>query len=53
MTGRGPGEGYHLVAGERFAFGFLGITDRPEWDSVTLAREANLRAARDRLKLRG
>lgn len=53
VTGRGPGTGRDIAAGERFAFGFVDITDRPKWDVVLPAREANLRATRDRLKLKG
>ncbi|CAN5718921.1 hypothetical protein BH11ARM2_BH11ARM2_26880 [soil metagenome] len=50
IVGRGGGRGLDLVIGENFAFGFVDITDRPKWDFVALAREANLRATKDRLK---
>jgi hypothetical protein len=52
ITGRGPGSGLQLVLGEHYAFGFVDDTDRPKWDLVTLARQANLRATEDRLGLR-
>ncbi len=40
-TGRGPGKGPLPVHGEHFAFGFVDINDRPKWELVERAREAN------------
>ncbi|MHB8635434.1 MAG: glycoside hydrolase 5 family protein [Fimbriimonadaceae bacterium] len=50
LTGRGPGSGAELVLGEHYAFGFVDVADRPKMELVRAAREANLRAALDRLK---
>jgi hypothetical protein len=49
LTGRGPGKGAKAAIGEHYAFGFVDVTDQPKWDLITQAREANLRATRDRL----
>lgn len=53
ITGRGPGRDVDLVQGEAYAFGFVDITDRPKWDIILPARDANLAAAKTRLKLKG
>ena len=50
LTGRGAGTEIGPVIGEHYAFGFVDVTDRPKWDLVTRAREANLSAAKRRLE---
>jgi hypothetical protein len=50
ITGRGPGRGPGLSFGENFAFGLITETDKPKWELVRRAREANLNAARWRLE---
>lgn len=50
ITGRGPGAGPLPVYGEHYAFGMVDCTDRPKWDLVDRAREANLKATPARLK---
>ncbi|MCM8760508.1 MAG: glycosyl hydrolase, partial [Candidatus Omnitrophica bacterium] len=50
VTGRGPGRGEDLVYGEYFAIGMVDVGDRPKWDLVRKAREANLSAIKWRLK---
>lgn len=49
ITGRGPGQGPDLTFGENYAFGLITETDKPKWDLVLRAREANLKAARWRI----
>ena len=44
ITGRGPGKGPLAAQGEHFAFGFVDVNDRPKWDLVVRAREANRKA---------
>lgn len=53
LTGRGPGRGATLVQGEHYAFGAVDMADRPKWDLVERMRDANLAAARWRLKAAG
>ncbi len=43
ITGRGPGKGMQAAQGEHYAFGFVDLNDRPKWDLVTRAREANVK----------
>ena len=51
VLGRGPGGGSEPVYGEHYAFGLVDLADRPKWELVTRARDANLRASQRRLDL--
>ncbi|MDH7602131.1 MAG: glycosyl hydrolase [Armatimonadota bacterium] len=50
ITGRGAGKEIGPVIGEHYAFGFVDVADRPKWDLVKRAREANLSAVKWRLE---
>jgi hypothetical protein len=52
VTGRGPGHGSDLVYGENYAFGLVDITDKPKWTLLASVREANLKAANVRCKVK-
>ena len=47
LTGRGAEIG--PAVGQNYAVGFVDVTDRPKWDLITRARDANLSAVKWRL----